>query len=39
MPNGIGLGYPIANGKEVVTGNSPDELMAAEDCDDFAYNP
>ena len=39
LPNGFGLGYPNANGKEVVTGISPNELTAVEDCDDFAYTP
>ena len=39
MPNGIGLRSPDANGKEVVTGISPNELTAVEGCDDFAYTP
>ena len=37
MPNGVGLRYPDANGKEVVTGISPNELKAAEGCDDLAH--
>ena len=39
LPNGFGLSYPDANGRAVITGVSPNELTAAEDCDDFAYTP
>jgi anaerobic selenocysteine-containing dehydrogenase len=39
LPNGFGLSYPDANGNEVVTGISPNELTAVEDRDDFAYTP
>ena len=36
MPYGVALRYPDANGKEVVTGISPNELTAVEGRDDFA---
>ncbi len=39
LPNGFGLSYPDAGGREVVTGISPNELTAAEDRDDFTYTP
>ena len=39
MPNGVGLRYSDANGKEVFTRMSPNELTAVESCDDFAYTP
>ena len=39
LPNGFGLSYPDAQGNEVVTGISPNELTAVEDRDDFAYTP
>ncbi len=39
LPNGFGLSYPDANGNDVVTGISPNELTAVEDRDDFAYTP
>ena len=39
LPNGFGLSYPNAQGKQVVTGISPNELTAVEDRDDFAYTP
>ena len=39
LPNGFGLSYPDAQGNEVVTGISPNELTAGEDHDDFAYTP
>jgi len=39
LPNGLGLSYPDATGREKVTGVSPNELTAVEDRDDFAYTP
>ncbi|MDP6829583.1 MAG: molybdopterin-dependent oxidoreductase [Alphaproteobacteria bacterium] len=39
LPNGFGLSYPDAQGNQVVTGISPNELTAVEDRDDFAYTP
>jgi formate dehydrogenase len=39
LPNGLGLSYPDAAGREKVTGISPNELTAVEARDDFAYTP
>ncbi|MDP6692500.1 MAG: molybdopterin dinucleotide binding domain-containing protein, partial [Alphaproteobacteria bacterium] len=39
LPTGFGLSYPDAQGNQVVTGISPNELTAVEDRDDFAYTP
>ena len=38
LPNGLGLGYPGADG-EVSTGVAPNELTASEDRDPFAGTP
>ena len=39
LPNGLGLAYPDANGREVITGIAPNELTALEDRDGFAGTP
>ena len=38
LPNGMGLGYPTADG-EVTTGVAPNELTAAHDRDAFVGTP
>jgi anaerobic selenocysteine-containing dehydrogenase len=38
LPNGLGLGYPAANG-EVTTGIAPNELTAVDDRDPFVGTP
>jgi anaerobic selenocysteine-containing dehydrogenase len=38
LPNGLGLGYPGANG-DVTTGVAPNELTASEDRDPFVGTP
>jgi anaerobic selenocysteine-containing dehydrogenase len=39
IPNGLGLSYPDEAGNDVVTGVSPNELTATEDCDPWAKTP
>ena len=39
IPNGLGLIYPDADGNEVVTGVSPNELTASADRDPWAGTP
>ena len=39
LPNGLGLGYPEADGQAVVTGVPANELTVAEDRDPFAGTP
>jgi formate dehydrogenase len=39
LPNGLGLSYPDANGREVVTGVSTNELTSTEDRDRWAGTP
>ncbi|MCH9687610.1 MAG: molybdopterin-dependent oxidoreductase [Deltaproteobacteria bacterium] len=39
LPNGLGLGYPDAQGARSVTGVPANELTAAEDRDPFAGTP
>ncbi|MDP6342877.1 MAG: molybdopterin-dependent oxidoreductase, partial [Alphaproteobacteria bacterium] len=36
LPNGLGLSYPDADGRDKITGVAPNELTAVEDRDDFA---
>lgn len=39
LPNGLGLSYPDASGRVVVTGVSPNEFTAIEDRDPFVGTP
>jgi anaerobic selenocysteine-containing dehydrogenase len=39
LPNGLGLAYPGADGREIVTGVPPNELTASEDRDWIAGTP
>ncbi len=39
LPNGLGLSYPDADGREVVAGVAPNELTSSEDRDWLAGTP
>lgn len=39
LPNGLGLAYPDAAGRDVVTGVSTNELTRTEDRDPWAGTP